>query len=88
MIGIGGTASGAIKLRPTVFTLWAAVGVAASEFVLDGRIGNAIPDIAEAVARIAYKLMAWKQLARWSDSHVFGSGSAAGNSFVNTRTML
>ena len=55
---IGGTAAGAVQLRPALGALRPGVGVAAAELLPQGVVCDAVPDVAQAVGLFAHELMA------------------------------
>ena len=88
MIGVSSAAAGAIKLRPAVLTLGSCVCVTGAELVLNSGVFNTVPDIAEAVFGVAYKLMAGEQLSPGSYCHILGTGAAARYSLIDAGTVL
>ena len=45
--GVGCAAAGAVELRPAVVALRPCVGIAGTEFLAQGRIGHAVPDVTQ-----------------------------------------
>ena len=86
MIGVGGTASGAVQTRPAVAALLAGVDVTGGEFVLNGVVVHPVPDIAQLELLVAHELVAGVKIAPRGNGHVFRSGAAAGYALVNAGT--
>ena len=83
MEGVGRAAAGAVESRPAVIALWPGVGVAGAEFLPQGRIGHAVPDVAQLVGFLTHELMAGIQVSPRGHSHILRAGAAAGDPLVN-----
>ena len=88
IVGVGGAAAGAVQLRPAVLAVRSCIGVAGTEFILNFRSCHAVPDIAQAVIRIAYELVAREQFAPRGNCHIFGTGATSCDSLVDARSVL
>ena len=83
MEGVGRAAAGAVESRPAVIALRPGVGVAGTEFLPQGCIGHAVPDIAQLVGFLAHELMAGIQITPRGHGHILRAGAAAGDPLVN-----
>ena len=85
--GVGGAAARAVQACPAILAVGAGVHVAQLEFIPQFGVGNAVPDIAQLVIRVADKLMSGVQVAPGGNGHIFGAGTTAGNALVNAGAM-
>ena len=67
VVGISRTAAAAIKSRKAVFAFILRIDVAEFKFIADGRIGHTCIYIAEKEFFLADKLVAWIEIAPWSN---------------------
>ena len=63
VVGVGGTAAGAVQPRPAVPALGMGVDIAGGEFALDCLVGDTGPDVAQLKLFFAHELVAGVQIA-------------------------
>ena len=82
-IGVGGAAAGAVELCPAVGAVGPGVGVAGTELLPQGGVGNAVPHVPQLVGFLPHELVAGVQVAPGGDRHVLRAGAAAGDPLVD-----
>ena len=88
VVGVGGTAAGAVEPGPAVPAVRPGVGVAELELVPEGRVGHALPHVAHGVLRVPHELVAGVQLAPGGHRQVLRAAAAAGDPLVHAGTAL
>ena len=85
IIGIGSTATAAVKFCKTASALFFGVNITAFEFVHDVRTHNAFVHVAHQELLVADELMAGIKIAPWCYRQILCTRAAAGKALCHTR---